>query len=157
MKQQSWGQHVKICVKTMQVFLPSPDCLQTAVQLDKRRLNKQIIEAGQILRAIDGEGRGWHNHPATRMYRMHKQWLMFYRDCLAAYQAGNIEDATVLSKQADAIRPPFVTDEFCRQHARRLYTKSPELYPQFAALGTSQGNWYVVDGKTLRYINGKII
>lgn len=42
----------------MQVFLPSPDCLQTAAQLDKRRLNKQIIEAGQILRAIDGEGRG---------------------------------------------------------------------------------------------------
>ena len=40
-------------MNNMQVFLPSSDCLQTAVQLDKRRLNKQIIEAGQILRAID--------------------------------------------------------------------------------------------------------
>lgn len=69
----------------MQIFLPSPSCLQTARQLDKRRLNKQIIEAAQIIRAIDEEGRGWHNHPATRMYRIHKQWLMLYRDCLAAY------------------------------------------------------------------------
>lgn len=42
----------------MQIFLPSPSCLQTARQLDKRRLNKQIIEAAQILRAIDGESRG---------------------------------------------------------------------------------------------------
>lgn len=39
----------------MQIFLPSPSCLQTARQLDKRRLNKQIIEAAQILRAIDGQ------------------------------------------------------------------------------------------------------
>lgn len=141
----------------MQVFLPLPDCLQTAAQLDKRRLNKQIIEAGQILRAIDGEGRGWHNHPATRMYRIHKQWLMLYRDCLAAYQAGDIKAATVLSKQADAVRPPFVTDEFCRQHARLLYTKAPELYPQFSQLGTSLENWYVVGGQILKYVNGKKI
>lgn len=82
---------------------------------------------------------------------------MLYRDCLAAYQAGDIKAATVLSKQADAIRPSFVTDEFCRQHARRLYTKSPELYPQFAALGTSLENWYVVDGQILKYVNGKKI
>lgn len=142
----------------MQVFLPSPDCLQTAAQLDKRRLNKQIIEAGQILRAIDGEGRGWHNHPATRMYRIHKQWLMLYRNCLAAYQARNIEAATAISKQADAIRPPFVTGEFCCQYARRLYTKAPELYPpQFAALGASLENWYVVGGQILKYVNGKKI
>lgn len=39
----------------MQIFLPSPSCLQTARQLDKRRLNKQIIETAQILRAIDGQ------------------------------------------------------------------------------------------------------
>lgn len=52
----------------MQIFIPSPSYLQTARQLDKRRLNKQIIEAAQILRAINGEGRGWLNHPATQMY-----------------------------------------------------------------------------------------
>ena len=42
----------------MQIFLPLPSCLQTAKQLDKRRLNKQIIEAAQIIRSIDGYGTG---------------------------------------------------------------------------------------------------
>jgi hypothetical protein len=141
----------------MQIFLPSPSCLQTARQLDQRRLNKQIIEAAQILRAIDGEGKGWRNHPATRMYRPHKNWLQLYRSCLMAYQQGDMEAASAISHQADAVRPPFVTDDFCRQHARRLYTKAPELYPQFSSLGTSIENWYVVDGNLLRYVNGKRI
>ena len=141
----------------MQIFLPSPSCLQTARQLDKRRLNKQIIEAAQILRAIDGESRGWLNHPATRMYRSHKLWLQLYRACLMAFQSGDLEAAEAISRQADAVRPPFVTDEFCRQHARRLYTKAPELYPQFSQLGTSLENWYVVGGQILKYVNGKKI
>lgn len=42
----------------MQIFLPLPSCLQTAKQLDKRQLNKQIIEAAQIIRSIDGYGTG---------------------------------------------------------------------------------------------------
>lgn len=141
----------------MQIFLPSPSCLQTARQLDQRRINKQIIEAAQILRAIDGEGKGWRNHPATRMYSPYKNWLQLYRSCLMVYQQGDLEAASAISRQADAIRPPFVTDDFCRQHARRLYTKAPELYPQFAALGTSMENWYVVEGNLLRYVNGKRI
>nr|DAZ73648.1 MAG TPA: hypothetical protein [Caudoviricetes sp.] len=39
----------------MQIFIPSPSCLQAARQLDKRRLNKQIIEAGQILKYVNGK------------------------------------------------------------------------------------------------------
>lgn len=139
----------------MQIFIPSPSCLQTARQLDKRRLNKQIIEAAQILRAINGEGRGWLNHPATQMYRPYKEWLQLYRACLMEFQRGDIEAADQISRQADDVRPPFVTDEFCRQHARRLYTKAPELYPQFSQLGTSLENWYVIDGSIIRYVNGK--
>lgn len=141
----------------MQVFLPFPSPIQTAGQLDKRRLHNQINEAAQILRAIDGTGRGWQNHPATRTYKPHRRWLELYRNCLIAFQAGDIESATALSNQADAIRPSFVTDDFCLQHRRRLYTKSPELYPQFAHLGTSLENWYVVDGQMWRYIGGKRI
>ena len=139
----------------MQIFIPSPSCLQTARQLDKRRLNKQIIEAAQILRAIDGEGKGWKNHPVTQMYRPYKQWLQLYRSCLMEFQRGNIEAADQISRQADEIRPPFVNESFCCQHARRLYTKAPELYPQFAALGISQENWYVINGAIICYVNGK--
>lgn len=42
----------------MQVFVTSTSCIETASQLDRKRLNKQIIEAGQILKAIRGEGKG---------------------------------------------------------------------------------------------------
>lgn len=83
----------------MQIFLPSPSCMQTARQLDKRRLNKQIIEAAQILRAIDGEGKGWKNHPATQMYRPHKSWLHLYRFCLMAFKNGDIKIRYVNGKK----------------------------------------------------------
>lgn len=38
----------------MQIFIVG-SILETAKALDKRRLNKQIIECKQILAAIDGE------------------------------------------------------------------------------------------------------
>lgn len=141
----------------MQVFVPSADCMETASQLDRKRLNKQIIENGQILKAIDRTGKGWLNHPATLMYRPYRQWLVLYNECLKAYMSGNTDMAIQYSYQASRLTPPFLTDEFCTQHRRRLFTKSPELYPQFAEYGTSLENWYFVDGKLLKYINGKRI
>lgn len=66
----------------MQVFVTSTSCIETASQLDRKRLNKQIIEAGQILKAIKGEGKSWHHHPATIMYARHAAWMELYRLCL---------------------------------------------------------------------------
>lgn len=139
----------------MQVFIPSASCLQTARQLDRVRLNKQIIEAGQILKAIDYQGKGWHNHPATRMYRPHKQWLICYQECLKAFFEGRINDAASWDMEAAKISPDFLTEELCAQHRRRLFTKNPVKYAEFSAYGTSEENWYVVDGVKLVYINGK--
>ena len=48
-----------------------------------------------------------------------------------------------------------MAEELCDQHERRLYIKSTELYPQFASYGTSEENWYVLDGDTIKYLNGK--
>lgn len=141
----------------MQVFFTSTSCFKTASQLDKRRLNKQIIEAAQIILSIDGYGTGWLNHPVTQMYRPYKLWLQLYHACLKAYKEGDMELAEAFSRKADTVRPPFVTDKFCNHHARRLYTKAPGLYPQFATLGTSIENWYVINGETIRYVNGKRI
>ena len=59
------------------------------------------------------------------------------------------------SSFADSCRPEFLADAFCDQHKRRLYTKSPNLYPQFASYGTSDENGYVVGGKLLKCVNGK--
>lgn len=54
--------------------------------LDKRRLNKQALEAWQIMLTnlkLDPEGnyrepKGWYNHPATLMWRGHDMALLEY-------------------------------------------------------------------------------
>ena len=40
---------------------------------------------------------------------------------------------------------------------RRLYTKDPIHYAQLSHLGTSETNWYFVDGSWKYYENGKLI
>lgn len=139
----------------MQVFVPYHSPIDVAKCLDPKRLRKQIIECDQILKAISGESKAWKNHPIVKMYRGYFRWICAYSDCLYEYNDGQEEFAFRLSDTADRIRPPFLTDDFCDQHKRRLFTKAPELYPQFAEYGTSDENWYFVDGRLRRYVNGK--
>lgn len=144
----------------MQVFVPYPSPIDVAKCLDPKRLRKQIIECDQILKAIRGESEAWKNHPVVKMYAKRPyniQWLQHYQDCLLQYLWGNEGWAYQASIRAEKFRPPFLTSDFCDQHKRRLYTKAPELYPQFAEYGTSDENWYFVDGKIVKYINGKRI
>lgn len=151
----------------MQIFCPYPSPLDCAKALwnDKLRYNKQCIECTQILNAIDG-AKAWRNHPVTKMYKEHKVWLTCYMLCLNYYKlykksVNEIDkksfytSAEIFSNRADVVRPPFLTEEFCYQHKRRLYTKSPELYSLFAKYGKSDENWYFVDGRIVKYINGK--
>lgn len=146
----------------MQVFTPYPEPLRTAMCLDGCRLNKQLIEARQILDAIDRKGKGWFNHPVVKMYKPYREWLYQYMLCLGYYKEfkDNLRAMTAsesFSVRADEIRPPFLTEDFCNQHKRRLFTKNPEHYREFAEYGTSEENWYYVDGKIVKYINGKRI
>lgn len=124
---------------------------------DKLRLRKQILECDQILAAIGGKSQAWKNHPVVKMYSDYSHWLREYRECLYAYLLGDEELAWFCEEDADWHMPPFLTDDFCDQHKRRLYTKAPELYPQFAEYGKSEENWYFVDGKIVKYVNGKRI
>ncbi len=152
----------------MQVFTPYPNPIECANALfkDQKRFNKQIIECQQILSAINGQ-LAWRNHPCTLMYKPYAPWLTLYKCILEAVREwakgklGSEEDAEKillhLAELADKIRPPFLTEEFCNQHKRRLFTKAPDLYPQFAEYGTSEINWYYVDGKLLKYKDGKQI
>ena len=55
----------------MQVFIIG-SAIETAMCLDKKRLNKQIIECRQILKTINGESKAWMNHPCTIQYKKHK-------------------------------------------------------------------------------------
>lgn len=141
----------------MQVFIPYKEPLEVAKCLDQKRLRKQIIENKQILTAIAGEGRGWMSHPVVKMYAHYSEWLMCYNKVLTYYAAGDVVNAIKWNDTANQCRPQFITDELCKQHRRRLYTKAPSHYPQFASYGMSDENWYVVNGKTLKYIEGKLI
>ena len=140
----------------MQVFVPYPSPIDVAKCLDPKRLKKQVIECDQILKAITGESKAWKNHPVVKMYSEHSSWLWYYRETLDAHLKKCFTLAKQYSHQCDAyLPPPFLTESFCDQHKRRLYTKAPELYPQFAEYGKSDENWYFVDGRLRRYVNGK--
>ena len=139
----------------MQVFIVGSP-LETAKSLDKRRLNRQIQEIKVILDALNG-AKAWSNHPCTLQYKERRQWLYEYLQCLLQFAMGRTFTPQEYSKFADKIRPPFHTEEYFNQMKRRLYTKDPVYYEQWAHLGESEDNWYFVDGEWRIYRNGKRI
>lgn len=149
----------------MQVFIVGSP-LETAMALDKRRLNKQIIECGQILDALKG-AKAWRNHPCVLQYRGYEKWLTAYLNALIHYRryAVGLRDANYLGAAsiqdivAKDLTPPFHTKEYYDQMKRRLYTKDPEHYKQWAHLGISDENWYWSNelNKFIKYKNGKRI
>lgn len=105
----------------MQTFLPFKDFAKSAAHLDRQRLGKQRVETYQILRALNGETKGWTNHPATKMWRGYESALVLYgiaickewkmrsykdnmQDRIAAYQTSETPEM-----------PPWLGDE--RLHA----------------------------------------
>ena len=139
----------------MQVFIvESP--LMTALILDKKRLNKQIIECNQILDALRG-AKAWSNHPCVLQYRGHRVWLKYYKRCLECYVEGFGDTALYYNECAIRTRPKWHTNEYFDQMRRRLYTKDNEHYRMFEHLGESNENWYFVDGEWRKYVNGKRI
>lgn len=137
----------------MQVFIVGSP-LETAKILDGARLRKQIIEVQQILDALNG-AKAWSNHPAVLQYRGHEMWLGFYKYCLEYYANGWMRDAKIESDYAESCRPPFHTQEYFDQMKRRLFEKDEEYYKQWAYLGKSLDNWYYIDGKFVKYRNGR--
>lgn len=144
----------------MQVFIiGSP--LETAKVLDKKRLNKQIIECQQILKAIWGKSKSWVNHPCTIQYKENETWLWYYYQTLVFYRDflngvgdkygfdnnENLYKAICKNDVAQAYKPNFHTQEYIDNMKKRLYTKNNEHYKQFAYLGESYENWYWVDNK----------
>lgn len=137
----------------MQVFIVGSP-LETAMALDPKRLNKQIIEGGQILDALNGV-KAWSNHPCVLQYRGYEGWLDDYKKCLEGYAMGDTVRTTVYSILADGIRPDWHTQEYYDQMKRRLFEKDEEHYKQWSHLGKSLDNWYYIDGKFVKYRNGR--
>lgn len=143
----------------MQTFLPYKEVFKTAKCLDPRRLNKQIIECKQIFDAIDGTGKGWFNHPIVKMYKGQSAFVQLYMTVLQLYatdERGKSKEIGDTMAELEA-GPSFITNDYCDQMKRRLYTKDPIYYAQFAEFGTSNVNWYYVDGEWVYYKNRKQI
>lgn len=127
----------------MQIFITGSP-FETAKALDKKRLSKQIIEAKQVLKAVNGESKAWEKHPVVKMYRDPGAvlYLKGYLLILENYRDGKMFMIRFLNKIIYAIRPDFHTEEYYDQMKRRLYTKDNAHYAQWASLGQSEVNWY---------------
>ena len=120
----------------MQTFLPFAD-LGSAEHLDNKRLGKQRVEVLQILKALNGESKGWVNHPAVRMWRGYESCLAVYGILTCLEWQGRGFNDTCLEKIAaylDIFGPfsgdlPFWWDgDIHASHRSNLIRKLPEFY-----------------------------
>ena len=121
----------------MQTFLPYQCPKRTAACLDYRRLGKQRVEVLQILRALNGETRGWRNHPATRMWQGYERFLVWYGRCICDHWISRGYKDTCRSKilvytnRKRIRRPPWLTTEFCMAHRSALLRKDFSHYRSY--------------------------
>lgn len=137
----------------MQTFLPYEDFAKSAMVLDNRRLNKQLVEVQQIFNALTayifGEKSGWQNHPAVQMWRGHEYALLCYG--MACYHEWKVRkgDSSATHKSGEFIKEYFLklaptnrndykmptwlgNEKFHRSHQSNLVRKDAEFYgPQF--------------------------
>lgn len=137
----------------MQIFFIG-NVLDTAKCLDKKRLNKQIIEVNQLIKAIEGNTKAWRNHPVTIMYENDLNFLRGYKNCLIAYKENRIQDAEFFSKWCDRTKPDFLKDcgWYFENMKNRLFTKDKQHYLQyFPTAVESYSNYYYVRGEWREY------
>ena len=126
----------------MQTFLPSEDFALCAMTLDRQRLGKQRVETMQIMKALCGLSRngGWVNHPATKMWRGHEDYLMLYQIAVCEEWMSRGYKDTCLWKTFDYLSqieyastyPEWLgVDEIHASHRSNLLRKNPEYYSQF--------------------------
>jgi hypothetical protein len=131
----------------MQTFLPYPDFQKSAAVLDDKRLNNQINETTVILRTLLGSyrvGKGWPNHPVTKMWRGYEGCLATYQEaCCGEYARRNSQHHTGwytlqgLEDVYEHLRMPgdaptwLGDDRVHRSHRSNLLRKLPEHYGQF--------------------------
>lgn len=139
----------------MQVFIIGTP-LETAMALDSARLRKQIIETQQILDALNG-AKAWSNHPCVLQYRGYEFWLRCYKRVLEAVQYGGKYSIRCQYNdyRAREATPDWHTQEYYDQMKLRLFEKDEEHYKQWSHLGKSLDNWYYIDGKFVKYRNGR--
>lgn len=130
----------------MQTFVPYADMHESAVVLDNKRLNKQLLEGRQIY-SILSSGRntgGWVSHPAVKMWRNYDNALYAYLqnimlecnfrgiateknwNAIQEMHEGNWD------RGSNIVMPPWWGDERVHEsHRNNLYVKDQEFYAEF--------------------------
>jgi hypothetical protein len=143
----------------MQTFLPVASFEKTAQMLDRQRLNKQALEAWQIMMTnlkLDPQGefrepKGWYHHPAALMWKGHDMALLEYIRAMVTEWWGRGYKSTILDKaeatMVSAIdrglvvypypdmprwyKFPRVLRSITKSHRLALLSKNYEWYSQF--------------------------
>lgn len=120
----------------MQTFLPYPDFAQSAATLDRQRLGKQRVETLQLLKAMNGESKGWVNHPATNLWRGYQNALVLYGVAMCQEWISRGYQDTCLDKikaywqdGVGLVLPPWLgRDDIHASHRSNLLRKDAEYY-----------------------------
>lgn len=130
----------------MQTFLPFDNNSKSAKALDNKRLNKQILEAYQILNTLSGQSMGWRNHPAVLMWKGHEYALFDYATTMVteAKLRGiktdkNFSNLVNLEENFGYLwnnsKPKWLSGKPLKRimatHKANLYTKDPIYYSDF--------------------------
>ena len=140
----------------MQTFLPSTDYAEVASVLDRQRLNKQALEAWQLMLVnlkLDPEGnprepKGWYNHPAALMWRGHEGALLEYIEAMTTEWVARGYKTTIFEKAQRTIesalrlnlsfsfqKPRWMETlsvlDVTSSHRTALLSKNYEHYSQF--------------------------
>ena len=130
----------------MQTFFPENNIRHSAMMLDNKRLNKQILEGYQILKVLSTDGKAWRNHPAVLMWEGHEFSLRTYVRTMAAEakQRGikvdkNLANLDALEKQYGhrwgSGKPAWfgglALPRVLATHKARLYAKDPIFYAEY--------------------------
>lgn len=142
-------------------FLPYPDFRRSAQTLDTIRLNKQINEARNILKALRARRNkdknirvGYMHHPATLMWEGYEDALITYiGECVyeSLYRRWGRELEIIVKvlpltylKNHNLLPPWFGNEEFHKRHRSKLHHKNPKLYPfEGMELFPLQENFYI--------------
>jgi hypothetical protein len=130
----------------MQTFVPYKSFIKSAVVLDNKRLNKQLLEGRQIysILANNRTKGGWINHPAVKMWRNYDNALFEYLVAIK-YECDDRGISTEKNWEAiqemydwnwdrgdSVVMPQWWGDERVHQsHRNNLYRKDPEYYVEF--------------------------
>lgn len=115
----------------MQTFLPDPSYIDSLSSLNNQRLNKQILEARQIIKIIEsGRTTGAYvNHPCVKMWRDHLGALKLYTNIAIELaldreiKLKNTEHYSLPAPDFEAY-PPWFTVELMVSHRANLWRKA---------------------------------